>query len=116
MNTNYTINTRRSVLPTDVFSKILLHFHMNKYMYVKMLMMILFFSFLYYSVDRYYNYEAFTKKMEGGYDYIYFTTTTASTVGYGDISPKTFGAKMVVILQFILVMGSFFSFIIPNLK
>lgn len=37
----------------------------------------------------------------------YFTTTTISSVGYGDISPKTRILKLyVAIMQFIIIFGS----------
>lgn len=47
--------------------------------------------------------------MQNWYDSIYFSTIVQSTVGYGDISPKTSVAKLLVISQ---VMSSFIILII----
>jgi len=44
----------------------------------------------------------------GHTDALYFTMTTITTVGFGDISPKTDGARIVVMLQMVvnvLVLG-----------
>lgn len=38
-------------------------------------------------------------------DPFYFAFTTMSTVGYGDISPKTDAAKLMVMSQQIVLMG-----------
>lgn len=38
-------------------------------------------------------------------DPFYFAFTTMSTVGYGDISPKTDSAKLIVMSQQIVLMG-----------
>lgn len=35
---------------------------------------------------------------------VYFSMTTMSTVGYGDISPKSIKARMLVMLQFAFVL------------
>jgi len=35
---------------------------------------------------------------------VYFSMTTLSTVGYGDISPKSIKARMIVMLQFAFVL------------
>lgn len=40
------------------------------------------------------------------FDRLYFSSTTLSTVGYGDITPKSHMAKMVtIVLQFISTIG-----------
>lgn len=44
-------------------------------------------------------------------DPFYFAFTTMSTVGYGDISPKTDMAKLLVISQQMVVMGEFANLI-----
>ena len=38
-------------------------------------------------------------------DAFYYSTTTQSTIGYGDISPRSFEAKIVAILQMFSVVG-----------
>lgn len=38
-------------------------------------------------------------------DSVYFTTTTFSTVGYGDILPTTMTAKLMLILQQLTIFG-----------
>ena len=38
------------------------------------------------------------------WDILYFTTTTQSTIGYGDITPKDVMSRMVVILQQVLIV------------
>ena len=43
------------------------------------------------------------KKFENNYlDYFYFSTVTSASTGFGDISPKTTIAKIVVTMQILL--------------
>ena len=88
----------KRTLPTKFFKTFTLSFSF-----------ILIYAFLYYLVDSYHNYDAFTKKMDNWLDYVYFSTTTASTVGYGDISPKKFWPKLLVITQFFMILAAIFN-------
>jgi hypothetical protein len=45
-----------------------------------------------------------SNKWEKGIDGLYFTTTTFSTVGYGDLSPSHWGAKLLVIFEQIMLI------------
>ena len=49
-------------------------------------------------------------------DPIYFSFTTMSTVGYGDLSPKTRRAKMVVMSQQFFLLISEIAIILKLLK
>ena len=47
--------------------------------------------------------------------YFYFSLATQSTVGYGDISPKTQKAKFLVIIQFLLIyLGIAATAVVPG--
>ena len=62
------------------------------------LIIITIFSIIYYYVGAH-NFH----NMKNSYlDSLYFSIITSSTVGYGDITPKTNTAKIIVILQIIL--------------
>jgi hypothetical protein len=47
-------------------------------------------------------------------DYFYFSMTTSSCIGYGDISPSTNISKMIVIFHQLLVLLNIVRFIIPE--
>lgn len=47
-------------------------------------------------------------------DCLYFSFTTTSTVGYGDISPKSQIAKIIVITHQIILLSEIFYIFIPN--
>lgn len=51
---------------------------------------------------------------QGSYmDYIYFSLTTQTAVGYGDISPQTTVARGVVMLQMLVTLAPlFFIFVV----
>lgn len=49
-------------------------------------------------------------------DYFYFSMTTSSTIGYGDISPSTMNSKIVVIIHQLLILINIVSFLLPNVK
>lgn len=60
--------------------------------------------------------EVFKESLESLFDCMYFSLMTSTTVGYGDISPKSFTAKLTVMIQVLVSMfiaafgaGSFFS-------
>lgn len=66
---------------------------------------ILVFSVIYYNMhsDNFIFIERDDKKDENNYlDYFYFSTVTSSSTGFGDISPKTTIAKVIVTLQILL--------------
>ena len=58
----------------------------------------------------------FSEKPLSDEDILYFVTTTMSTVGYGDISPKSKKAKMVITLFFLTMLIEFWTFIGNKIK
>jgi heme A synthase len=84
---------------------------MDKYdmLYCHLLLVVLFFIF-YCAL---WNYDNNNFKNATCYsDLLYFTTTTQSSTGYGDIVPNTFIAKMTVVLQQIACIFLFSSVVI----
>jgi hypothetical protein len=72
------------------------------------------FTFVYYRLSQ----DEFTRHFNGikrnddaFINSLYFSFTTFSTVGYGDISPKSRTAKMLVMLHQILVLSNISSII-----
>jgi hypothetical protein len=62
------------------------------------------FSMIYMVID-FIDTTAFNKQDElKGIDFIYFSTVTHSSVGYGDMYPKSVFAKMVVMLHIVLML------------
>lgn len=63
------------------------------------------FSVIYYNMhsDNFIFRSSDDKKIENSYlDYFYFSTVTSASTGFGDISPKTNIAKVVVTAQILL--------------
>jgi hypothetical protein len=54
--------------------------------------------------------------MNKPFDVVYFTTTTQTAVGYGDITPKSKKAKFVVIINQILLLFMFSHYILVVTK
>jgi len=78
------------------------------------LFVLVIFYFTYYTLDTFYP-KCFGVKLGPGTAF-YFTLTTHSTVGYGDIGPKTNGAKLAVTMHllFILLLGVNFYITVFN--
>jgi len=71
------------------------------------LIIITIFSFLFYRYDySHFNGLNENNDKEKLFNRIYFTVTTLSSAGYGDITPKSKEVKLLsIILQFILITG-----------
>tara|TARA_B100000683_G_scaffold262837_1_gene290478 strand:+ start:2079 stop:2390 length:312 start_codon:yes stop_codon:yes gene_type:complete len=59
------------------------------------------------------NDSSWFKKLENR---VYVSLTTASTVGYGDVSPKTTWCRMIVAVQMFITLVCAISFITTELK
>lgn len=64
--------------------------------------------------------NSFTMKKQKGHTYsfyekvfegLYFSCITQTTIGFGDVVPKSYLAKVVVILQSLSVFGIFYFFV-----
>jgi len=51
--------------------------------------------------------NAFTGKINGYSDFLYFSTVTFATVGYGDISPLSQLARLLVVTEIFVSVGTF---------
>lgn len=69
------------------------------------------FGFMYMLLD-YVSPESFG--FQSVIDPYYFSTTTMSTVAYGDFSPKTSVAKVLVMLQHLFILGQILSILGVN--
>jgi len=67
------------------------------------LIAIFIFTIAYYYISMY-DSNAFTHNLSI-FDALYYSTTTQSTIGYGDISPRSIQAKTIAILQMFSVVG-----------
>ena len=76
-------------------------------------LIILVFSIIYYIIGSHnFNYKHYHLNKHYFLDCVYFSTVTNSAVGYGDITPKTKLAKIIVIIQILLIYTNFINFFI----
>ena len=71
------------------------------------LVVVIIFSIIFYNYD-YTHFNGLNEKNDTNklFNRIYFTVTTLSSAGYGDITPKSNEIKIIsIILQFILITG-----------
>ena len=71
------------------------------------LFVVIIFSIIFYNYD-YTHFNGLNEKNDTNklFNRIYFTVTTLSSAGYGDITPKSNEIKIIsIILQFILITG-----------
>ncbi len=73
------------------------------YVIILQITVILLFALLYYGIRANNNFNGLTKT-SSFLDCLYFSTTTASSVGYGDITPKSQRARGLVVIQQILIL------------
>lgn len=75
--------------------------HINRYKLVLPIIFILFFAIVFTLFTSDEDWEA-----DSGFgNMIYFSTVTYSTVGFGDVSPKSTRAKILVVLEILVALG-----------
>ena len=82
---------------------------MNKYAgkVIYFIILSLIFALVYFLIDSLSETDHFNgldTKTSNFFDYWYFSFTTFSTVGYGDISPKSGTARVMVVLQQVILL------------
>lgn len=75
---------------------------------------VLLFSFIYSKIDPENFY--YKNKNLNMVDYLYFTIVTSSSTGFGDITPKSSFARILVILQILLTYANIIILLFKNHK
>ena len=62
----------------------------------------------------YYDFNGISEHDHTFLNMLYFTSTTSSTVGYGDISPKTTKAKIIIILLQVVMTSELLALMVAS--
>lgn len=74
-------------------------------MIVVYLIMIVIFSLIYYNINTDHMYYASNCNPDSYIDHLYFSTTVSSTVGFGDILPRSPLAKTIVMIHELCIIA-----------
>lgn len=74
-------------------------------MVIVYLLMIVIFSIIYYNINTEHMYYAPNCNPNSYLDHLYFSTTVSSTVGFGDILPKSPMAKTIVMIHELCIIA-----------
>ncbi len=79
--------------------------HLIRTVFIIIVLFIIVNTFIFYNVDKngWYNTEK-TTLSDAFVNSIYFTSTTMTTIGYGDITPRTNGAKGFVVFMQLMTL------------
>jgi len=84
---------------------ILLLNNINKHKILYHIIVILIFSVLYYFISKHYGTERDKKQLKTVFDSFYLSTTTHSTIGYGDIAPESSILRATTIVHVLIVLS-----------
>ena len=79
--------------------------NINKHKIMYHIIVILLFTIFYYFISKHYGTERDKKQLKTVFDSFYLSTTTHSTIGYGDIAPESSILRATTIVHVLIVLA-----------